>query len=118
MCTKGAELSLCNNNFTADDISNYFLSVPYNTVQSISSISVSPLSYLHDTCDTTFQISAVDLDDTVSVLSNVDSAKATGCDGLPVKFLKACPLAVGRLLTIRVFHLIVFLTFGNMLLSH
>jgi len=72
--------SLCINNFTADDINNYFLSVPYNTVHSVSSISVSPLSYLHDACDTTFQISSVDLDDTVSVLSNLDSAKATGCD--------------------------------------
>ena len=100
LSTKGAKSSLCNNNFTADDINNYFCLFPailFNLYHQLPS--VSPLSYLHDARDTTFQISAVGVDDTVSVLSNLDSAKATGCDGLPVKFLKACPLAMGRLLT-------------------
>jgi len=38
------------------------------------------------------------VDDAVSVLSSLDCAKATGCDGLSVKILKACPLGMGRLL--------------------
>ena len=41
----------------------------------------------------------VDLDDIIFILNNLDSAKATGSDELPVRFLKACPLAMGRLLT-------------------
>ena len=48
---KGAMPSLSNGNFTADGINDYFLSVLYNTVQSVLSTSVSPLPYLHDDCD-------------------------------------------------------------------
>jgi len=39
LSTKGATSNLSNGNFTADDISDYFfLSVPYNTVQSDFSV--------------------------------------------------------------------------------
>ena len=37
---------------------------------------MSPLSYLHDCCDTTFQIYTIDLDDTVSVLSSFKSTQS------------------------------------------
>ena len=35
----------------------------------------------------------------VSILTNLDSAKATGCDDLSVRFIEACPLAIAKLLT-------------------
>ena len=35
----------------------------------------------------------------VSILTNLDSAKATGCDDLSVRFIEACPLAMAKLLT-------------------
>ena len=40
---------------------------------------------------------AVDVDEVVSILTSLDSTKATGCDGLSVRFLKVYPLAMGRL---------------------
>ena len=99
MSIKGTKTSYNNSAFTADDINEYFLSVPYNTVQPVTSTSVSPLSYLPDCCESSFQMSAVDVSDVVSILNSLDSTKATGCDGLPVRFLKACPSAMGRLVT-------------------
>ena len=35
----------------------------------------------------------------VSILTNLDSAKATGCDDLSVRFIEVCPLAMAKLLT-------------------
>ena len=40
-------------------------------------------------------MSTVEVDEVVSVLTSLDSAKATGYDGFPVKFQKACPQATG-----------------------
>lgn len=67
--------------------------------QPVLSTSVSPLSYLGEQCETTFQMSTVDLDDVLSILPGLDSAKATGCDGLPIRFMKVRPLEIGRLAT-------------------
>jgi len=44
-------------------------------------------------------MSTVDLDDVLSILPGLDSAKATGCDGLPIRFMKVRPLEIGRLAT-------------------
>ena len=44
LSTKGAKSNHNNDTFTADSINNYFLSVPYNTVQSVPLTSLSPLS--------------------------------------------------------------------------
>ena len=41
----------------------------------------------------------VDVDEVASILTSLDSTRATGCDELSVKFIKACPLAMARLLT-------------------
>ena len=35
--------------------------------------------------------------DVISILSSLDSGKATGCDELPLRYLKACPAEMGRL---------------------
>ena len=40
-----------------------------------------------------------DADEVASILTSLDSNRATGCDGLSVRFIKACPLAMARLLT-------------------
>ena len=50
------------------------LSVPYSTIQSVSLTSLQCLHF-----QTKLQISAVDVDDIIFIL---DSAKATGCDGI------------------------------------
>jgi len=44
-------------------------------------------------------MSAVDVDEVVSILISLDCTKAIGCDGVSVRFLQACPLAMSRLLT-------------------
>ena len=44
-------------------------------------------------------MSVVDVDTVISILTSLDSAKATGYDGLSVRFLKACPHAMAKLLT-------------------
>ena len=46
-----------------------------------------------------FQMSTVDVDEVASILISLDSTKATGCDDLSVRFIKACPYAMARLLT-------------------
>ena len=98
LSTKGTKSNYNNDTFTADDINDYFLSVPYRTVQSVPSTSLSPLSFL-DRSEAVFQMSTVDVDKVASILTSLDSTKATGCDKLSVKFIKACPLAMARLLT-------------------
>ena len=44
-------------------------------------------------------MSTVGVDEIASVLTGLDSTKATGYDGFPVKFLKVRPQAMGYLLT-------------------
>ena len=39
------------------------------------------------------------VDEVASILTSLDSTRATGCDELSVRFIKACPLAMARLLT-------------------
>ena len=75
------------------------MSVPYNTVQSVPSTSLSPLFSLLDRSEANFQMFTVDVDEAASILTSLDSTRATGCDELSVRFIKACPLAMARLLT-------------------
>ena len=73
--------------------------MPYNTVQSVPLTSLSLLSNSVDHCEATFQMFTVDADEVASILTSLNSNRATGCDGLSVMFIKACPLAMARLLT-------------------
>ena len=84
LSTKSTKSNYNNDAFTADDINDYFLSVPFNTVQSVPSTSLSPLSYLLDRSEANFQMFTVDVDEVVSILTSLDSARATGCDELSV----------------------------------
>ena len=58
-----------------------------------------PLSYLSTCCETKFLMSTVEVDEVISVLTSLDSAKAAGYDGFSVKFLKVRPQTIGYLLT-------------------
>ena len=98
LSTKGTKSNYNHEAFTADDINNHFLSVPYITVQSVPTTSLSPF-YLLDRSEANFQMSTVDVDEVASILISLDSTKATGCDDLSVRFIKACPYAMARLLT-------------------
>ena len=55
----------------------------------------------------------VDVDEVASILTSFDSNRATGCDGLSVRFIKACPLAMARLLTRIINQSISLCTFPN-----
>ena len=43
-----------------------------------------------------FRLSTVPVSDVISIFS-LDFGKATGCDEFPLRFLKACPAEMGRL---------------------
>ena len=98
MSTKGTKSSYNHETFTANDSNDHFLSVPYITVQSVPTTSLSPF-YLLDRSEANFQMSTVDVDEVASMLISSDSTKATGCDDLSVRFIKACPYAMAWLLT-------------------
>ena len=83
--------------FDADAINDYFLSIPFKTVETVPLSSESPLSYLPDFGELEFSLSTVSVNDVVSILNSLDSKKATGCDELPLRFLKACPAEMGKL---------------------
>lgn len=83
--------------FDADAINRHFLSIPFKTVKNVPFSAVSPLSYLPDLGELEFRLSTVSVDDVVSILNTLDSKKATGCDELPLRFLKACPTEMGSL---------------------
>ena len=46
-------------------------------------------------------LTAVSEDVVISMICKLDTKKATGCDYLPIRFIKTCPEAMGRLLTVR-----------------
>ena len=86
--------------------------MPYNTVQSIP-LTSSPLSNLLDHCEATFWMSTVAADEVASILTSLDSNRATSCDGLSVRFIKACPLTMAGLLTRVINQSISLCTFPN-----
>ena len=80
-----------------DAINDYFLLIPFKTVETIPLSFKSPLSYLPNFGELEFRLSTVPVSDVISILSSLDSGKATGSDELPLRFLKACPAVMGRL---------------------
>ena len=74
------------------------MSVPNITAQYVPLTLLSPL-YLLNHSETNFQMFTIDVDEVASILTSLDCTRATGCDELSVKFIKACPLAMARLLT-------------------
>ena len=45
------------------------------------------------------KLSVVSVESVISILDSLDSKKATGCDGLPARFIKAYPAEMGTLVT-------------------
>ena len=86
-----------NFNFHADDLNTHFLSIPGRTVQNLPISSVSPCSYISEINVPSLNLTAVTEDVVISIL---DTKKATGCDNLPIRFIKTCSEAMGRLLTV------------------
>ena len=89
-------------NFHADDLNAHFLSIPKRTVQDLPFLPVSPVSYLSEIDVPPLCLTTVTEEVVISAICGLDSKKATGCDKLPIRFLKTCPEAMGRLLTVLV----------------
>ena len=100
MSSKGTKSETPTNfNFDADDLNMHFLSITGKTVQYLPISPVSPLSYVSETDVPCLDLTAVTKDVVISMICKLDSKKATGCDKLPIRFIKTCPDAMGRLLT-------------------
>ena len=100
MSSKGTKSETSTNfNFDADDLNMHFLSIPGKTVQNLPISPVSPLSYIYETDVPCLDLTAVTEDVVISMICKLDSKKATGCDKLPIRFIKTCPDVMGRLLT-------------------
>ena len=82
-------LSLENLDFTSDDLNQHFLSVADKIVQGISSTNISPLSFITVNVPV-FQFTTVSDASVISIISNFDTNKAAGVDGIPVsvRFIK------------------------------
>ena len=91
-------VSLENLNFTLDDLNQHFLSVADKIVQGISPTSVSPLSFVTTTV-LSFQFTAVSEALVISIISSLDTKKASSVDDIPTRFVKIHPDSFGRLLT-------------------
>lgn len=74
-------------NFDVDVINDYFLSISFKTVETVPLSSKSTLSYLPNFGELEFRLSTVSVSDVISILSSLDSGKATGCDELSLRFL-------------------------------
>ena len=86
--------------FHADDLNMHFLSIPSRTVQSLPISSVSPLSYVSEVKVPPLNLTAVTEDVVISIICKFDPKKATGCDNLSIRFIRACPEAMAKLLTV------------------
>ena len=103
-------ISLENLNFTLDDLNQHFLAVADKVVQGISPTSVSQLSFV-TTAESTFQLNTVSEVLVISIISSLDTKKASGVDDIPVRFIKTHPLSFGRLVTRVINHSIISGTF-------
>lgn len=88
-------------NFHADDLNVHFLSIPGKTVQNLPFSPVSLLLYFSEINVPPLNLTVVSEDVVISIC-RLDSKKATSCDKLPIRFVKTCPEAMGRLLTVLV----------------
>ena len=96
-------------------LNDYFLSIPFKTVETVPLSFKSPLSYLPNFGELEFRLSTVSMSDVISILSGLDSGKATVCDELSLRFLKACPAEMGGLVATIINQSISTCTFPNSL---
>ena len=91
-------VSLENLNFTLDNLNQHFLSVADKVVQGIIPTLVSPLSFVTETVSA-FQFTTVSEALVISIISSLDTKKASGADNIPTRFIKIHPVSIGRLVT-------------------
>ena len=60
--------------------------------------SVSPVSF-YSLASSVFHLSEVSESTVISIINGLESGKATGVDGIPVRFVKAEPSSIGSLVT-------------------
>lgn len=60
--------------------------------------SVSPMSYVSKVNVPPLNLTAATENVVISIICKLDPKKATGCDYLPIKFIRACPEAMAKLL--------------------
>lgn len=61
---------------------------------------MSPLSYVLEVNVPPLNLTAVTEDVVSSIICKLDPKKVTGCDNLPIRFIRACPEAMAKLLTV------------------
>ena len=100
LSSKGSQSfsSVANLDFTADDLNNYFLSVADKLAGDLPHVSVSPITFCSE-ASSTFHLSEVAESEVISIINGLECKKASGFDGIPVRFLKAEPNSIGRLVT-------------------
>ena len=87
-----------NLDFAADDLNNHFLSIADKLASGLPRASVSPLSFCSEALSS-FHLSEVLESEVISIINNLGCKKASGVDGISVRFLKAEPNSIGRLVT-------------------
>ena len=97
MSRKGSQPS-ADLNFTPDDLNQYFCLLLINLLVIFPRSSVSHLSFC-SVASSTFNLSKISESDVISIIKGLDSKKALGVDGIPVKFIKAEPNSIGILIT-------------------
>ena len=83
----------------------HYLSIPSRTVQNLPISSVAPLSYVSEVNVPPLNLTAVTDSRKVvfiSIICELDPKKATGCDKLYLlrRFIRTCPEAIAKLLTV------------------
>ena len=90
--------SLTNIDFTPDDLNCHFLSIADKLAVALPPTSVSPVSFCL-LASSVFHLSEVSESIVISIINGLESKKATGFDGIPVRFIKAEPSSIGSLVT-------------------
>ena len=90
--------SLANIDFTPDDLNCHFLSIADKLAEVLPLTSVSPVSFC-SLALSVFHLSKVSEPKVISIINGLESKKATGFDGIPVRFIKAEPSSIGSLFT-------------------
>ena len=84
-----------NFDFTPD---GHFLSIADKLAEALPLTSVSPVLFC-SLASSVFHLSEVSESTVISIINGLESGKATGVDGIPVRFIKAEPSSIGSLVT-------------------
>jgi len=104
-------------NFSCEDVNRHFLSIAAKTVSDLPSINTS-LQYINTSNDVpTLSLSEVSIQDVLDNISQLDTNKAVGIDGISTRVSPQCmAVLITKLILIKVFYLPAFLIVGKLLL--